>query len=150
MELIIKLQIEDGKLIEAKVEEVKKGDPIEEEVSIYARFMDEGWANDKWSKDPEANLNYLRTQEMFLTNKLRERGCLFLNEVYEALGIPKTKVGQCVGWIFDEEGPFKDNYVSFDIYNKRNEKFVNGLENVALLDFNVDGNILDEFEKRES
>lgn len=148
MELIIKLQIEDGKLIEAKVEEVKKDSPIEEEVSIYARFMDEGWGFDMWTKDPEVNLNFLKTQETLLTARLREQGYLFLNEVYEALGIPKTKVGQVVGWVCD--GEFSDNYVSFNIYNKRNEKFVNGLENVALIDFNVDGNILDVMEKIET
>ena len=59
------------------------------------------------------------------------------------LGIPKTKVGQIVGWIYDEEHPIGDNYVDFGIYDLRNTEFVNGHENVALLDFNVDGNILD-------
>lgn len=147
MELIIKLQIEDGKLIEAKVEEVKKGIPVEEAVSIYARYADEGWAG-TWTKDPEANLMFLKMQEMYLTDKLRSQGYLFLNEVYDALGIPRTKVGQCVGWVYDEEHPIGDNCVTFDIYSERNKEFVNGLKNSALLDFNVDGNILELVEKR--
>ena len=62
------------------------------------------------------------------------------------LGIPRTKAGQCVGWVYDEKNPHGDNFVDFGIYNLYNEKsrdFVNGYERVIWLDFNVDGNILD-------
>ena len=50
-----------------------------------------------------------------------------------------------VGWIYDEKNPVGDNYIDFGIYdvNKpQNRDFVNGIERVILLDFNVDGNIL--------
>ncbi len=62
------------------------------------------------------------------------------------LDIPETKAGQIVGWIYDEKCPNGDNYVDFGIYNTNREKsrdFVNGYEKVILLDFNVDGNILE-------
>ena len=36
-------------------------------------------------------------------NKLKARGYLFLNEVYQTLGLPETKQGQIGGWIYDEE-----------------------------------------------
>ena len=62
------------------------------------------------------------------------------------LGIERTKAGQIVGWVYDEDNPLGDNYVDFGIYDINREKsrdFVNGYERVILLDFNVDGNILD-------
>ena len=70
----------------------------------------------------------------------------FFDDVYEMLGIPRTKAGQVVGWIYDEKHPVGDNFVDFgiyDIYNERARDFVNGYERTILLDFNVDGNILD-------
>jgi hypothetical protein len=62
------------------------------------------------------------------------------------LGIPKTRAGNEVGWIYDEKHPNGDNYVDFGIYNthrQANRDFVNGYERTILLDFNVDGYILD-------
>lgn len=62
------------------------------------------------------------------------------------LGIQHTKAGQIVGWIYDKENPVGDNYVDFGIYDtnkEANRNFVNGYERTILLDFNVDGNILD-------
>lgn len=113
-------------------------------VSDYARFFDESCAG--WSKDPEFNLMFLRRQQDYANEKLRKRGYLFLNEVYAMLGMDATKAGQIVGWIYDEKHPIGDNYVDFNIYNGDSERaraFVNGKERSILLDFNVDGNILD-------
>ena len=62
------------------------------------------------------------------------------------LNIPRTKAGQVVGWIYDKEHPTGDNFVDFGIYNLNIEKardFVNGYERSIVLDFNVDGPILD-------
>ena len=62
------------------------------------------------------------------------------------LGIERTKAGQVIGWKFDTKNlTGHHNYVDFGIYKPNcdaNRRFVNGLENVILLDFNVDGNIL--------
>ena len=118
------------------------------EISDYAKFFDEGCNG--WTKDPEANLLFLKKQQTYANNRLKANGYLFLNEVYEMLGIPRTKAGQVVGWIYDEKNPVGDNYVDFGIYdtNKNsnwanaNKDFVNGYERSILLDFNVDGNIL--------
>lgn len=60
------------------------------------------------------------------------------------LGIARTNAGQVVGWIYCEKNPVGDNYVDFGIYNLQNEGFVNGNERSILLDFNVDGIILDK------
>lgn len=113
--------------------------------SPYSKFFDECCAN--WHKNSEYNLMFLRGQQQWANDVLVSRGYLFLNEVYEALGIPKTDAGQVVGWIYDPENPNHegDNYVDFGIYNVNREKnrdFVNGYERSILLDFNVDGEIL--------
>lgn len=112
--------------------------------SPYARFFDE--ASPAWEKDPEYNLMFLRAQQQYANDLLRARGHLFLNEVYDMLGIPRSKAGQVVGWVYDENNPIGDNHVDFGIYNIRREvvrDFVNGYERSILLDFNVDGNIWD-------
>lgn len=112
--------------------------------SDYARFFDDGCLG--WSKDAEYNLTFLKQQQNYANDLLKKKGHLFLNEVYDMLGIPRTRAGQVVGWIYDEKHPIGDNFVDFGIYDMNREKvrdFVNGYERVILLDFNVDGNILD-------
>ena len=112
--------------------------------SEYARFFDDGCLG--WTKDPEANLTFLKQQQNYANDKLKRKGFLFLNDVYGMLGIKPTKAGQIVGWIYDEKNPIGDNFVDFGIYDinrPKNRDFVNGYERVILLDFNVDGNILD-------
>jgi len=111
--------------------------------SDYARFFDDGCAG--WQKDAEANLYFLKRQQDWANEKLKAEGHLFLNDVYKMLGIPATKAGQIVGWVYDEKHPTGDNYIDFGIYDlhKLNSRdFVNGYEKTILLDFNVDGNIL--------
>ena len=111
--------------------------------SDYCKFFDE--SNPNWSKDPEWNFMFLRDQERYANNLLKSRGHMFLNEVYDLIGIDRTQAGNVVGWIFDEKHPNGDNYIDFhilDIHKERNRAFVNGYERSILLDFNVDGPIL--------
>ena len=108
--------------------------------SIYARFFDE--TCEPWRKDAEYNLMFLKCQQNMANDLLHTRGHLFLNEVYDMLGIPRSKAGQVVGWVVDNG----DSYVDFNIYAFESEEaraFVNGEERSILLDFNVDGNIFD-------
>lgn len=112
--------------------------------SEFARFFDDGCTG--WSKDPEYNLMFLRAQQNYANDLLRSRGYVFLNEVYRMLGIPDSQAGQIVGWVYDPKDPNRDNYISFGIYDlhkPKNRDFVNGYERTILLDFNVDGNVLD-------
>ena len=112
--------------------------------SDYARFFDDGCNG--WSKDPEQNLTFLKCQQAYANEKLKANGYLFLNDVYKMLGIPATKAGQIVGWIYDEKNPIGDNFVDFGLYDMNKpvvRDFVNGYERTILLDFNVDGNILE-------
>ena len=112
--------------------------------SDYAKFFDE--ASPYWQKDPEYNFMFLKSQQQYANDLLKARGRLFLNEVYEMLGIEKTKAGQIVGWVYNPENPIGDNFVDFGIFDMSKERvraFVNGYEPNILLDFNVDGNIWD-------
>lgn len=113
------------------------------EYSEYARFFDAG--STQFEKDPEYNLMFLRKTQDWANEKLKAEGHLFLNDVYVMLGIPKSRIGQIAGWIYDEKCPNGDNYIDFGIYENReaNRRFVNGQEYNILLDFNVDGIIYD-------
>lgn len=132
---------EEGNEVVVK-EEVKTMDP--NLYSDYAKFFDE--SNVNWNRNPEYNLMFLKSQQQYANDLLKSRGRLFLNEVYDMLGMERTKAGQVVGWVYDEENPIGDNFVDFGIYDMSKERvraFVNGYEPNILLDFNVDGNVWD-------
>lgn len=112
--------------------------------SPYSIIFDDG--NTGWDPDPELTKYFLIQQQNWANERLKAKGHLFLNEVYDMLGAKRTKAGAQVGWVYDEKNPVGDNYVDFgifDIYNPKSRDFVNGYEKVIVLDFNVDGVILD-------
>lgn len=121
------------------------------DVSGYARFFEkytvdeEGNSilNPHWESNNEYNLMFIKAQENYANDLLRAKKRLFLNDVYEMLGLPATKAGQVVGWIYDPEHPIGDNYVDFGLYadNLSYSDYANGFDPAILLDFNVDGNI---------
>lgn len=110
-------------------------------ISDFARFYDDGCLG--WTKDPEMNLMFLRRQQDAANDRLKDKGYLFLNEVYEMLGIQRSKAGQSVGWIYDKDNVYKIDFGIYDTHKEANRNFVNGYERTILLDFNVDGDILD-------
>ena len=135
----------DGKEKKIETTVYKPGDKTTDEimrnVSPYARFFDE--YSTQWSRSPEYNLMFLNAQQNYANDKLHAVGHLFLNEVYEMLGLPHTKAGSVVGWVMNKGG---DNCVDFGIYDLHDQikrAFVNGFEPSILLDFNVDGVIYD-------
>lgn len=135
---------ENGK-VKTKKENIDVVSEGIEGYSDYSRFYDDGCKG--WEKDSEYNLMFLKAQQQYANDKLVAKGYLFLNEVYNMLGIPESKAGQVVGWVYDPENPVGDNYVDFGIFDvskKNSRDFVNGYEKTILLDFNVDGNIWDK------
>lgn len=111
-----------------------------EDISQYAKFFDESSIN--WSKTPEYNLMFLQGQQNFANDLLNARGHVFLNEVYDMLGISRSQAGAVVGWVKGAG----DDYIDFGIFDgktKQARAFVNGDERNILLDFNVDGVIYD-------
>lgn len=135
-------QGEDGKTKKVKKEEkvfAPGRDP--NSYSMYAKFFDE--TSPEWMKSPEYNLQFLKCKQNIANDILHTRGYIFLNEVYDMLGLPMTQAGQLVGWIMGAG----DDYVDFGLYNGYSEKvrdFINGYERSILLDFNVDGVIYDK------
>lgn len=103
-------------------------------VSPYAKFFDE--LSTAWTHDPETNRAFLMAQQNYYNDILQVRGHVFLNEVYDALGVSRTNAGQHVGWRVDGAG---DKYIDFGLYEVRNSRFIDSTEHSLLLDFNVDG-----------
>lgn len=143
----VKVQYEDdqGKK-KTKTEEVitlgDEGLDYIQKYSPYARFFDE--FNPNWERNAEYNLMFLNGVQNWANEKLQSRGHMFLNEIYEALGLPHSQAGAVVGWVYDRKNPDHngDNYIDFHIHNismERSHAFVNGYEPSILLDFNVDG-----------
>lgn len=114
-------------------------------LSDYSRYFAYGYAKGA-EHNADYNLFFLRSQQDLANNILRAKGFLFLNEVYDMLGIDRSIPGQTVGWVYDKNAnDHGDNYVDFgirEVYRKRSDN-PNDYEKVFLLDFNVDGNILD-------
>jgi Family of unknown function (DUF6353) len=114
--------------------------------SIYARFFDP--VSPSWSKEPEYNMIFLKCQQNYANDLLRSRGHVFLNEVYDMLGLSRSKAGAVVGWVLSKNGE-TDNFVNFGVFDGKEQiarDFVNGREGAILLDFNVDGVIYDKIE----
>lgn len=130
------------------VEETKNGPVMKtvkragKEPSIYARWFDESCPD--WNSETSYNLLFLKCQMQHANDKLRARGHLFLNEVYESLGIKHSREGAVVGWVLGGEG---DDFVDFGIFDPNKpgyRDFINGWNKTVLLDFNVDGIIYDK------
>lgn len=145
----LKYNIRKGQVEETIVDENGEEKTVTKEVEVvdssaisdFARFYDDGCLG--WTKDPEMNLMFLRRQQDAANDRLKDKGYLFLNEVYEMLGIPRSKAGQSVGWIYDKDNVYKIDFGIYDTHKEPNRNFVNGYEKTILLDFNVDGDILD-------
>jgi len=122
--------------IDGKKQEVVVADP--NGWSTYARFFDEG--STEWVKNAELNRIFLQCQQNYFNHILHARGHVFLNEVYDHLGIARSKEGSVVGWVVGNG----DNYIDFGLFDAASARFINGYERSILLDFNVDGLIYDK------
>ena len=133
---------EDGKKKKVKKTVMVAGDGG---LSDYSRYFAYGEAKGA-ERNSDYNLFFLRSQQDLANNILRAKGFLFLNEVYDMLGIDRSIPGQSVGWVYDKNADdHGDNYVDFgiqEVYRKRSDNPAD-YEKVFLLDFNVDGSILD-------
>lgn len=130
----------DGKKPKKTKEKVENTDSTNIGPSEYAKFFDKSCP--EWDTNPQFNLKWLRANETAANDILNSRGHIFLNEVYDMIGLPHTSAGAVVGWVKGHG----DGYVDFGLYKPDNEsarRFINGEDNVVLLDFNVDGVIFD-------
>lgn len=106
-----------------------------------------GPENRNWnSARAELNLVFLRAQERYANHLLQSRGHIFLNDIYDSIGMPRTPAGAVVGWLRDGKG---DGYVDFELPEAGTPEeqdyfyFFDG-EGPIFLDFNVDGLIFED------
>lgn len=116
---ITKEELEDSPL---------EGDP-------YIRLFDE--FNPNWQRNADMNLHFLKISQAQMNDKLRIRGHVFLNDVFDQLGMPRTPAGAVTGWVRDN--PHGDGEIDFGLYKPTNVDFLNGHERSVWLEFNVDG-----------
>ena len=132
---------ENGKKTKEKEQVEKTETGMIMQTDDSCRFFDS--SNPNWDKNPTFSMMWLRGQQNILNDILHTRGHVFLNEVYDALGFPHTPQGAVLGWI-DGEG---DDCIDFGLYDQNKEsvrRFVNGVDNVIMLEFNHDGVIWDK------
>ena len=124
-----------------KVEFVEKDEALLS--SPFAKFFDE--SSECWKGEPEYDATFLKVAQFELNNELRSNGYLLLSRVYERIGFKPTKASLVAGWIYGDD-EVSDQYVDFGLDNEKSRatrRFVNGLEDVVLLDFNCCSNISD-------
>lgn len=160
----IRLNVTDHILEETVVDEkgkakkVKKTIPVTnvDEASEYARyyvkcnFLTPEMGAGAWEADMDYNESFIRSQEFIINDQLlakmdkNGRSVIFLNDAYKMFDIKPSVAGQVVGWIRDKNNPIGDNKIKF-IVNKvwRKDEETGEMERVILLDFNVDGPILE-------
>ena len=125
--------------------------------SPYAKMFDDFNSNEFTRGDQYHNLAFLDIQEKEAQRELERKGYLLLNDVYEMLDFEKTPEGQVVGWIYDPEKKIfpdheGDNKVDFMILHVRTnpeaeeqrKDFLLGKTDAVIVDFNVDGVIIDK------
>lgn len=120
----------------------KKMVPKPQKASQYSRIFDE--CSLYYKRNAGDNLSFLIHQQSIANHLLSINGCVFLNEVYDMLGFPRTKAGSVVGWIFDPGKTDQINFGFWDLSDEGKRAFINGWEKSVLLDFNVDGIIFDK------
>lgn len=129
---IQKVELEKGKHAELLVENPGG-------ISAYGRIFEE--SNNNWKPTAELNKYFLHCQQNYFNHLLNARGHVFLNEVYDGLGFPRTQAGSVVGWLRDGDG---DGHVDFGLFDEDADRFALGWETNVWLDFNVDGTIYDK------
>lgn len=129
---------------------------IEEEIEAgrtYARLFTP--KNSNWQDIPNQNQHFIQMVLMHARDLLEIKGVVFLSDVYDMLGFERTQASQQVGWIstpkYNEHGvQTNDTFVDFGLWSEgihKGKQWVNGNPEAFLLDFNVDGAVLDYLEK---
>lgn len=120
-------------------ERIIKDADVPTDCPSFIKWFDE--ANPDFKKgDPEANLSYLLNKLELLNIRLQAKGHLMANEVFQELKMQKTTWGQNYGILAENEDG-TTNTLDFGLYNGKDpaaRNFVNGYEDVFLLNFNFD------------
>lgn len=115
------------------------------DLSPYARIITEESSN-CWDTSEDYTSENLAAIQLWANRRLERRGHLFLNEVFDQLGLSRTREGAVVGWIKNSE--VGDGYVSFGDFEANTYRVPSDdysrVDTNFILDFNVDGMIWDK------
>lgn len=129
---------ETGEVKETKEEVLTyKGDKL----SQYARIFDEVEST-QWTPSADHNRAFLLMEQNYFNERIKTRGYIFLNEVYERLGFRPTKAGSVVGWVYQNADYEGIDFGIFTAHTQKAAEFLEGTEPSIILDFNVQGDIL--------
>lgn len=98
-----------------------------------------------WNPHHCSNETILMSELNWCNNLLQIQGYLFLNDVLDRLGIPRTKAGQILGWRTNGDG---DGYIDFGVVDCATLTGARYDDNAFELNFNVDGDILTDFPRK--
>lgn len=126
---------------EVKKEEKEVYEYNGDKLSQYARIFDEVGST-QWTPNPDRNKALLLMEQNFFNERIKTRGYIFLNEVYERLGFRPTKAGSVVGWVYNNADYEGIDFGLFSATSPKVKDFMNGDEASVILDFNVQGDIL--------
>lgn len=93
--------------------------------------------NKYWHGIFEENVAFLRSKMALANERFHARGFLYLNEVFDMIGIPLCDEGEYIGWV---EGS-GDDFVDFGITPIVDSRVDGGISPSIWLDFNVDGHV---------
>lgn len=110
-------------------------------LSQYARVFDEVGST-QWTPSADHNRAFLLMEQNYFNERIRTRGYIFLNEVYERLGFRPTKAGSIVGWVYQNADYEGIDFGIFTAHTQKAAEFLDGTEPSIILDFNVQGDIL--------
>ena len=113
-------------------------------LSPYARIIAEE-SSTCWDPNEDYTSQNISAVQLWANRRLERKGHLFLNEVFDQLGLSRTREGAVVGWLKNGEG---DGYVSFgdfdaSIYRVPSDSYTR-VDSNFIVDFNVDGVIWDK------
>ena len=97
--------------------------------------------NVNWTRDPMANYAFLKGVQTHMNNMLQHRGHVFLNDVFDGLGMQRREEGAVMGWLYEPKEGEGDGYVDFGFMHSIDPNtvaFCNGVERVVRLNFNID------------
>lgn len=129
--------------VSGEVETIKTRDWDNVQEDPYNRLFAEGLTS-QWQPDFGVNKMFILTQQKYAQQRLNLNGILYLNEVYEALGFPKTDIGQVAGWKVERlaDGSRSIPTVDFGVDKPMPIDWIRGRENEIFLDINCQGYIV--------
>lgn len=139
-EILTETDTGNGKVKKIK-EKIETAPEDSKDTNYFTRIWSEGETS-AWMRNVNNSLLFLKGQEDIFNCILNTRGFVFLNEVLDALGYPMTPEGAVTGWVKDHG----DGYIEFGIRNEEDPQVMSwrrGFSKSVMLNFNVDGNILE-------